>query len=497
MADLVKNLKLSLDDNFNDLALRLTNLGATNEFIKSSISASANHTTEVKEELISALSSIDKNILTQFNINFNVILQKLNAKCTSHDLESFSNKMIETIDRNSKSEKEILLLQVENKKLMESNTRAEKQVSLLNVRLETKVDVIKKLDDKIISLKAENAEVTNSQLSIINDLQGEKDKLIKELENSNADHAKSVQEYQKKLETSMKLAKQVEEKNIRLFNQEKKKVECLLQRLNAFDKTCEKMKTEKDTMQKELDKSKNSNKVILDELTELKNTYEIENKKVKDMMARFNETSNQLGSSNADIHLLKSTYKETECCIADLNESLKNKERDLADYKEKLDKFRHTAEQAMQEKNEEIAKLKDDFEKLCRAKSRKLFSESRTSTVVKTEEAKPHAEVKAEVEQNKDVKPKRVTARKKIEKKVESSSGKDLIRPKTKKPSVITKVAKPKRKLISSSQSSVKSSQLLKEKKQQELTKNILHDLDIFNEFEAIDKLETIVKPGW
>ena len=504
-SDSLKKLKLSLDDNFNDLALRFANLGAATDSIKSSIIDSNEKATIFKEELVSALSSIDKNIVTNSNKNFGIILQKLNEKCTSQDLECFSTKVLDTIDRNLKNEEEISLLHIENKKLVDVNARKDKQITVLNARMENKVEEIGKLTRKISKLNKENAELTNNQLSVIKDLQKERENLSKEIAKINETYANIIKDYENKLESSRELAKQVEEKNVSLFNQEKKKVDSLQQRLGAFDKTCEMMKTERVMLQNKLDSSKESSEAILKELNELKQVHDEESKKVKELMLRLNEASNDLGISNADINMMKKAFKEKESYITDLSKQLAAKENDLAGCQEELNKIKQISEQTTREQDDEISKLKKDLEKLkgdleklCKAKPRKIFPESRTSTLVKQEEVKELVpEVMVKIEQNKDNKSKKAVARKKTEKKLEPSKEKELIKPKAKKPSVNTRVTKPKRKLISSSQSSIRSSQSLREKKQQDLTKNILQDLDIFNEFEAIDKLGTILKPGW
>lgn len=502
----LKKLKLSLDDNFNDLALRFANLGAATDSIKSSILDSNEKATILKEKLVSTLSSIDKNIVTNSNNNFGIILQKLNEKCTSQDLECFSTKVVETIDRNLKNEEEISLLHIENKKLADSNTRKDKQITVLNARMDSTVEEIGKLTRRISNLNKENAELTNNQLSVIKDLQKEKEKLSREITKMNETYANIIKDYEDKLESSRELAKQVEEKNISLFNQEKKKVDSLQQRLGAFDKTCEMMKTERIVLQNKLDSSKESNEAILKELNKLKQVHDEESNKVKELMLRLNETGNNLGVSNADINMMKNACKEKESYITDLNKLLAAKEKDLAGCQEELNKIKQISEQTARQKDDEILKLKKDFEKLkgdlekiCKTKPRKLFPESRTSTVVKQEEVKEPvvSEVKVKIEQNKDSKSKKTVGTKKTEKKLERSKEKELIKSKAKKAAVNTKVTKPKRKLISSSQSSTRSSQSLREKKQQDLTRNILQDLDIFNEFEAIDKLGTILKPGW
>lgn len=505
-SDSLKKLKSSLDDNFNDLALRFANLGAETETIKCSILDSGEKATSLKEELVSTLSLIDKSIVTNSNNNFGAILQKLNEKCTSQDLECFSTKIVETIDKNLKNEKELSLLHIENKKLVDGNTRKDKQITVLNVRLETKVEEIGNLTKKISELNRENAELTNNQLSVMNDLQNEKEKFSNEVAKLSETYITTIKDYENKMKSSKELAKQVEKKNISLFNQEKKKVDSLQQRLGAFEKTCEMMETERVALQNKLNSSNESNEANIKELNKLKQVHDEESKKVIELMLSLNETSNELGVSNADIDMMRTSFNEKETYIYDLKKSMAAKEKSLAGCQEDLNKTKQMAEQNTRKRDDEITKLKKDFEKLagdyeklCKANPRKLFPESRTSTVVKQEETKELVtpEVKVKLEQNKEIEAKKAVATKKAEKKLEPSKEKEPIKPKAKKPSLNTKITKPKRKLISSSQSSTRSSQSLREKKQQDLTKNILQDLDIFNEFEAIDKLGTILKPGW
>lgn len=505
---------MCLVDNFNDVALRVTNLGQSTDSIKKGVNSTVDQIILVRDDVIAALSSVDKNIVNNVNENFTSMLQKIGNKLSQKDLDAFSNKLLGTIDQNVMHEKERSKLKHENQSIIESKLKIENQVNILKEKLETKFKEIETLNEKIANLTAENNELINSQLTVINDLQREKSELLDQLKEINGKHNQTIKEFERKIEIANTNSKSIEKQNIKLFNEEQKKYKALEERFAQQNSKYNSLQNDNIALQNKINNFKDDNKSFDKELNNVKRDHEIELKSLKNEIVQVEASRDKL---LAELKLLKNSIEDGENHIKELTHTLKNKENNLLDFKEEFAKAQKTSEDVLKIKENKIDQLQKKIQKFeqlqdeAKLNSRSIFPESRTSTAIKEEKLESQtghdiSPIKLEPVKSKNekmkAKPKNVTNRRNPDKKGELLIDKASIKPKIKlgkkTTSINAKIAKPKRKLISSSQVSSRSSQSTgKDKKGETITKNILQDLDIFNEFEAIDRIGTIGKPGW
>lgn len=480
---------MSLDDNFNEIALRFKTLNAFNDSIKVNVSDLNSHLSLVKNDLVSTLSTIDQNISSNINKASNLTLQNLEHMNPSSAIETFSTKIMEAVNQTLMTEKLVSSLQLQNKKLEISNVEKEKESSILKIDLSSKKKEIQNLTDKISNLTVENSSLIDTNLLITNNLEREKKELVQELETHKLKYSISVKEYQEKIAFANCSNKKIEEQNIKLFNEERKKVDGLTNELKILKNKLSDANEKNGCIRSDLLKAEEFEKHTLAQLNKMKSSYNDEANKNKNMKLQLSDSEEKLTGVNNHLKELQDKITKKEDLIVDLQNKILEKENELSTLKTKLD--------IMAKKPQPAESLDDTKNKHFDIGN--IFAESRTSTTIKED-----------VKQN--LNKKIVSAGSKISKSAKPANhGKTSKNPKngnllTKEVKQTnqfnSKIKKPakkliaKRKLIGSSQDSSRSLREL-DKQQPHLTKDVLQDLDIFNEFEAIERLGSIEKPRW
>lgn len=477
-------MKLSIDDSFNDIAVRITSLGTSNDLIKTEISNSNIKLVECKDTIVSTLSDVDQNIINKFNKSIVNIVNKLENNSSSEDIKKSTDKVLEVIQTSLNNEKTIKSLEDEKLKLIQLNLQNENLIANLKTDIESKLNEIKRLNENISKLKVENTELIDGQLIIINDLQQEKSTLLKELEISKTKYSNAVKEYEEKITSANISNKQIEEQNIKIFTEEKKKVTNLIKELENCNRKLSEQKSTNAVAQKELHDSKEFAKSKVEELKNLQSIHESQLDKSNKFKDKFNETNQIINDLNKNIGNLNVEIENKNQVISKLQSAILANESEINELKSKLD-----------DSNEIIKNMVEDNKKAdSTPKINNIFPESRTSTV-KSESIKEKREKYIKVEK---IEKPIVPVTKKSQSKPKRVTKPTIERKEAVKSNPIIKITQPsKRKLLDSSQDSVKESKSLKKRGQEALKNSVLKDLDIFNEFEAIDRLGTIGKPGW
>lgn len=497
-------------NNFNDIALRITNFGISKDSFEELFSSARDNTFAIKEDLVSVLSTVDKHIAENQNNHMTALLQKLEEKCSANQLIELSNKLCEFKNMTSEKDEIISQLQDENRKELEFRLKIEKQYDILKTNFDFKVAENKTQCDDNKKIKIEKVDMLAKQSKVISDLQKEKERVLSQLESVNQKNEELIEKHQTILSRVEQISNFLEKQNSKTLDEEKKNTNKLLMEKQLAEKNYEDMNIQKVTVEKEKEMLKELNKTLTIELKEIKNKY---NGQI--ILAKDYETKLDFQTHKADIlstdkdHLQQ--LKENLCCDVDkLKSELNLKNIELKELKDQI-----KSEDITSVKNEKSEKLLEELEKYrlqIATQSLNLFAKSRMSTTINqenietVEKSNENSAISLLVPKQQLIKPenikptkknKRAGRGKKQDKKEDLLTHKDLIKPQT---ASIAKsnVTKQKRKLITSSQVSVRSSQKKsKNDKANDLTKNILKDLDIFNEFDAIDRLGTITKPGW
>lgn len=486
-----------MDYNFSDLAVRIKNVDMSTEAIKLLVAKCNDEQINNKDILISTLSSVDKNILNSQNNNMNTILQKLGETCSSSELSNFTSTINENFAIISKKDEIIKNLSIEKEVLINNQQETKHQLELLELKLKSNQGKIQTLNNKIYEMKTENTTLVHNYTSIIAELQNEKKKLIDGFESNNKLYENKFSNYQKDLEEMRKTAKQNEENNNILFKEEKKKMDILNKSIEEKEKNCLLLETEKKVLQKDLDHSKKLFNDLQAELNGLKIEYNSEVRKSKEIENELDNVNIKLNKSINEQRSLEEDFIGKAKQVTKLELSLNLKDENIRSLQEEIENYKSIADNVEESKNNEIPK---DHE-VKGFNPRKLFAQSRTSTMKR--KIKPEKNNKIEPnktketiikieKQKKNIKQTRTTAERYSEKE-------DLLITKNinrvhEKNSIAGSI-KSKRKLISSSQISSKSSSQ-SNKKGKVIAEKLLQDLDIFNEFEAIDRLGTILKPS-
>jgi hypothetical protein len=474
--------------------IRVTSLGASNDAIKAEVSNVSEKMLRCKDETISALSNIDQNIVNHMNKSIINIIQKLDENCTSSEVKKITEKVLETVNNNLKNEKIIDSLQKQKLELIEKNLSSENIISLLKMDVKAKDKEIEKLNGNITNLKTENNELLNSQLSIINDLQQKESELLNDIEICRKQYSDAMKDHEVKINSANASNKKIEEQNIRIFNEEKKKVACLNKELENYKQKFEDLKVTNKLLINEIDDLKKMQTERTIELCNLKKNYESESDERVKNETKAEQRDEIIATLNRNLQSLNADLSNKEQIINKLQTTIASYEKELKDYKCSINENKLIIQNLKETQGK--GQNNDNVSKLEKAA---IFPDSRTSTA-KAEPIKVKQEKfgKSYVPTTKKVKSKskRIT-KPTIQPFKEEKKDVSITTLQNNQTTITSKSTQCKRKLLGSSQDSAKTSQSLQRKKQEILKNNILQDLDIFNEFNAIDRLGTIGKPGW
>ena len=504
-------MKANVEDNFTDIAVRVTSLGSSNDSIKTCISDANAKSLHYKDEIISALSAVDKNIIEQLSLTLNSILAKVNSTCSEEMLQAEITKVAGIIQETLCNEKFIMKLQEENKQVVSKKQELEKKQGVLNSELKAKNNEVKNLNKEIKTLSAENSKLMSNNLSIISELELEKEKLRETYENEKAVNAGMAIAHKEEVKKLNEEKRKFEEKSVKMFNDEKKAVANLKSSIDTCNKKIAELEKEKVQLNKEIASKNRKEESLIAKLHSLEEKISEESVKQTDTVKKISATTASMKKYELQLKDYKTSMEEQKLKIEEYQEDIskltqrvQNKDKDIEHLKATIEEIK---------KNQEIKVQKIKQENISN-----IFSNSRTSTTIKQEKiAAAAAAVKKVAKKTPPKKPSKKTgkvAKSKnydddndfIDKKDIASKEKEPVEDKLKSrgrskrkinddPLAITQT---KRKLISSSQStSAKSTQQNSKLKNGYENKNILQDLDIFNEFEAIDRMGTIGKHGW
>ncbi|TID30231.1 hypothetical protein CANINC_001238 [Pichia inconspicua] len=425
----ISAVRENLNDNFNDIALRLTALTSTADAVATQISGGKERVELVQTEIVSALSDVDKNLSIKLADVSEALIKKFNGLSSVEDLQREIETVLTTVNRVDEKAREIIALREKSSDLEKIISKLEINVVNLTKEVNIKDKALQDVQNKLEKVHLESSTLESEKNTTIQLLQENSIILTKEMEKLKLQSTLEKEDHKSHINMLEEKARKVETQNIKLFNEEKNK--------NA-------------RLEREL-------KLLNDELNEEKN--------------KLAQQSHSFTSFTEKIQLLEeqlSTYKNDNSSadqITKLEEKINILRDNVAEKQKLVDSLRAT----LHEKEKSIAKLE---EKIAQPPlPPPIFPESRTSTVIKKE---PLSQVKTE-------KPKSIK------------------KPKTKRatPKIkSTTTRASKRKLLDSSQDSTKS-QSLQKKRSDSVKKSILEDLDIFNEFVAMDRMESIGKPNW
>lgn len=434
----------NLNENFNDLALRLTALTATTESVSVQVSRHSEHTASTHSELLCALSDVDKNLSTSLTDCNDIVVKKMGFLAGKEDILQEIKIVLNAVDCVAAKEKEIVELKNERRNLENVVAEFERNVANLVADGEKKSATINDTRAKLEMVQLESINMEKEKNDVLHKLKQDSNALTKALDEFRVKMETAKNEHDKKVQQLKEAASKVEAKNIKLFNEEKNKNARLERELEHLQTV---LQTEKEKLKHQLELFTTCNAKI-EQLEQQLTTYKSDH-----------SSSDEIKKLNSKIDLLRDNVAEKQKLVDSLRSALYENNKTVSNLEEKI----KTSQKHLNQPLPSVPLPPP-------APLPPIFPESRTSTVIKKEP----------LSQEKPKKPKSKRAKPTVPSKIKQAT--------TKRGS--------KRKLLDSSQDSTKS-QTLQKKRTDSVKKSILEDLDIFNEFVAMDMMESIGKPNW
>lgn len=530
--EFINLLKNGVNEGFNDIAIRVTGLATSNDCIKSCISDSNSKLIEYKNAIISALSTVDKNLTSSLASNLNTLISKVSENSTKVELQACADKIFNAVCETLSNETTIREIQKANGKLVSDKCKLENTSTMQSINLKNKENELNITRTQLHELKSKLESINSS---IANERVTHSEKMAAmsaELKAKGVEFDDLKNEYETQIKHANEKNKMVEEQNIKLFNEEKKKVATLSKEISSLERGMDSLKhleEENKVLGIQLATAENNIKEAACNLENLKGVQSESNQRNLELQRQLESAKCNVERLTEEVRCLKKTLEENEVIAKDCIDS---KEKEIKRYAQEMSSIKFLMGTLKEKHFEEFKKLQLEKEHIPTKKDEGFENPIPTATLdpePESEEQSPNRigepldffpksrtsttldeDKKIRVKQEKAGKPvtklNRVTkprSKRKDSKAAQSLKrvGDECLIP----PSLKTKAAvaaKPrnaiqsKRKLISSSQDSLKNA-TASETKAKPLNKHLLHELDIFNEFEAIERLGTLNKPAW
>lgn len=485
----IDSVAVQLNEKFSTIFAELSKIDDKNQKLKSSIAESNKSLIQDSEKsILSAVSSIDgkfTNTITANIENISIVLETILSK---NEAQQITNTILQKFDEFILCENKQNVLKDEIKILSQVGKDKDKEIIDCKSKDLTNQKEICYLNKKINSLVKEKEDFINNNISIVNILKKEKTDLICSVDDYKVKYDNLTSEYEKNMKKMIEINDDISNKNREYVTEN-------LMQLSVEVKTLKEELCNRDKCNESLHKDIIETKCCLkDQLFEngqLKEQLDNANISLQSIKAQIKEIEQNSVETARKLCDAENKIKVKESEVNKLLEDINLKETKISKYVDENAKLRISLEK-------ENTNIKDNKE---RKKINDLFSNSRTSTTIEQEKA---LKQKLEITQMK-TKLKKKGPKDKLEKpeKLSKEQRDQLLIA----PSIInTKRARSrsgtsnslKRKLISSSRDSTRTSEDSNDKqKLQNKSSDILDNLDIFNEFEIIERLPTIGKHGW